>query len=79
MSEKIIALLVTFVTHVIDVGGYVGIAALLAINSAGIPLPSELIMPFSGALTIYHVDATGQLALPGRFGGGNVWLGLVLG
>jgi membrane protein DedA with SNARE-associated domain len=50
MNEKIIALLVQFVTHVIDVGGYAGIAALLAVNSAGIPLPSELIMPFSGYL-----------------------------
>src|ERR1700677_1452158 len=77
MSEKIIALLVQFVTHVIDVGGYAGIAALLAINSAGIPLPSELIMPFSGALTIYHVNSLGELVLPGRFGNGNVWLGLI--
>jgi membrane protein DedA with SNARE-associated domain len=50
MSEKIIAFLVQLVTHVIDVGGYAGIAALLSINSAGIPLPSELIMPFSGYL-----------------------------
>ncbi len=77
MSEKIIALLVAFVTRVIDAGGYAGIAGLLAINSAGIPLPSELIMPFSGALTIYHVDGAGQMMLPGRFGDGNVWLGLI--
>jgi membrane protein DedA with SNARE-associated domain len=77
MNEKIIALLVQFVTHVIDIGGYVGIAALLAMNSAGIPLPSELIMPFSGALTIYHVNNAGQLVLPGRFGHGNIWLGLI--
>jgi membrane protein DedA with SNARE-associated domain len=77
MSEKIIAILVAFVTHVIDVGGYAGIAVLLALNSSGIPLPSELIMPFSGALTIYHVDGAGQLALPGRFGDGNIWLGLI--
>jgi len=77
MNEKIIALLVQFVTHVIDVGGYAGIAALLAINSAGVPLPSELIMPFSGALTVFHTDSLGQLSAPGRFGGGNVWLGLI--
>jgi membrane protein DedA with SNARE-associated domain len=50
MNEKIIGLLVEFVTHVIDAGGYAGIVALLAINSACIPLPSELIMPFSGYL-----------------------------
>jgi len=77
MNEKIIALLVQFVTHVIDIGGYAGIAALLTMNSAGIPLPSELIMPFSGALTIYHVNSAAQLVLPGRFGQGNIWLGLI--
>jgi membrane protein DedA with SNARE-associated domain len=50
MSEKIIAFLVEFVTHVIDAGGYAGIIALMSINSACIPLPSELVMPFSGYL-----------------------------
>jgi len=50
MSERIIALLVQFVTHVIDAGGYAAIAGLMAINSSGVPLPSELIMPFSGYL-----------------------------
>ncbi|HWA95028.1 MAG TPA: DedA family protein [Terracidiphilus sp.] len=48
MSEKIIALLVVFVTNVIDAGGYGGVAALMAIESACIPLPSEIIMPFAG-------------------------------
>jgi membrane protein DedA with SNARE-associated domain len=50
MSEKIITFLVQFVTHVIDKGGYGGIVALMGINSACIPLPSETIMPFSGYL-----------------------------
>jgi len=50
MNEKIITLLVGFVTHVIDMGGYAGIASLMAINSACIPLPSEIVMPFSGYL-----------------------------
>lgn len=48
MSERILAILVQFVTHVIDAGGYGGIAALMAIESACIPLPSEIIMPFAG-------------------------------
>lgn len=48
MSETIIALLVAFVTNVIDAGGYAGVAALMAIESACIPLPSEIIMPFAG-------------------------------
>jgi membrane protein DedA with SNARE-associated domain len=50
MSEKILALLVQFITHVIDVGGYAGLVALMGLNSSGIPIPSELIMPFSGYL-----------------------------
>ena len=50
MSERIITLLVQFITHVIDTGGYAGIAALMGFNSSGIPIPSELIMPFSGYL-----------------------------
>ncbi len=50
MSERIIALLVEFVTRFIDAGGYAGIVALMAVNSSGVPLPSELIMPFSGYL-----------------------------
>jgi membrane protein DedA with SNARE-associated domain len=48
MSEKIIGFLVLFVTHVIDAGGYAGVAALMGIESACIPLPSEIIMPFAG-------------------------------
>ncbi len=50
MSDKIVAFLVHFVTSVIDAGGYAGIAALMGIESACIPLPSELIMPFAGYL-----------------------------
>lgn len=48
MNEKILTLLVQFVTHVIDAGGYAGVIALMGIESACIPLPSEVIMPFAG-------------------------------
>jgi membrane protein DedA with SNARE-associated domain len=50
MSERILAVLFQFITHVIDVGGYGGIVALMGIESACIPLPSEIIMPFAGYL-----------------------------
>jgi membrane protein DedA with SNARE-associated domain len=66
MSEKIITFLVVFVTHVIDLGGYLGIAALMGIESACIPLPSEIILPFAGSLVFF-----------GRFGGGDSWMGLI--
>ena len=78
MSEKILAVLVQFITQIIDAGGYGGIVALMGIESACIPLPSEVIMPFAGVLTIFHHTGLNQLIAPGRFGGGNVWLGLIL-
>ena len=50
MTAKIIAALSAFIISIISAGGYLGIAVLMAIESACIPLPSEIIMPFSGYL-----------------------------
>ena len=50
MSEKIVAVVVQLVIHVIQAGGYAGIAGLIVLNSSGIPIPSEVILPFSGYL-----------------------------
>jgi membrane protein DedA with SNARE-associated domain len=50
MISKIIEVLSTFIIAVISGGGYAGILLLMAIESACIPLPSEVIMPFSGYL-----------------------------
>src|SRR3954462_8543388 len=50
MTEKILAILFVFIKSVIAATGYGGIAILMAIESACIPLPSELIMPFAGYL-----------------------------
>jgi membrane protein DedA with SNARE-associated domain len=50
MTEKILALLANFIIAVISATGYLGIALLMGIESACIPLPSEIIMPFSGYL-----------------------------
>ena len=50
MISRIIELLSAFVIYVISAGGYAGIVLLMAIESACIPLPSEVIMPFSGYL-----------------------------
>jgi len=58
MSERIITTVATFIIAVISAGGYLGIALLMGIESACIPLPSEIIMPFAGYL-VY----TGQLNL----------------
>ena len=50
MLDKIIAPLAALIVATISTLGYVGIVALMAIESACIPLPSEIIMPFSGYL-----------------------------
>jgi membrane protein DedA with SNARE-associated domain len=46
-----------WITHVIVVMGYGGIVLLMAIESACIPLPSEIIMPFAGAVTVPAIAA----------------------
>jgi len=58
MFEKIIGALAVFVIGVISAGGYAGVMLLMAIESACVPLPSELIMPFAGYLV-----STGQFDL----------------
>lgn len=60
MIEKIITLLAGFIIGTISRLGYGGIVLLMAIESACIPLPSEIIMPFSGYLV-----STGEM---------NLWL-----
>src|SRR5882757_3548625 len=50
MTEKILAVVFVFIKSVFGVTGYAGITLLMAIESACIPLPSELIMPFAGYL-----------------------------
>ena len=50
MIETIIAALVGFCVSVIRAGGYWGVMLLMAIESACIPLPSEIIMPLAGYL-----------------------------
>jgi membrane protein DedA with SNARE-associated domain len=66
VTEHILASIVQFVIWVISSTGYAGVALLMAIESACIPLPSEIIMPFAG-----------YLVATGRFGGGDTWMGLI--
>jgi membrane protein DedA with SNARE-associated domain len=48
--EKLFTLVAGFAIWVISTSGYFGIIVLMAIESACIPLPSEIIMPFAGYL-----------------------------
>ena len=65
MLESVLAPLAAWIIGVISAVGYAGVAALMAIESACIPLPSEVIMPFAG-----------YLASTGRF---SVWAAATAG
>src|SRR5882672_145783 len=84
MLESIITVLAGFITEVISAGGYAGIALLMTIESACIPLPSEIIMPFSGYLVTTGRFQLWAVALAGAVGnvlgsGIGYWLGSVGG
>ena len=50
MLDQILSTLVSWIVEAISAGGYLGVLVLMAIESACIPLPSEVIMPFAGYL-----------------------------
>jgi membrane protein DedA with SNARE-associated domain len=54
MSEKIIAWLV----GVVGSGGYGGVVLLMAVQSACIPIPSEVILPLAGVALVHTLGAT---------------------
>ena len=60
MIAHIIEILAAWIIGVISALGYPGIVLLMAIESACIPLPSEVIMPFSGALIVPAVASLYQ-------------------
>lgn len=65
MVYTIIETLTSFIVNLISSFGYFGIFLAMAIESASIPLPSEIIMPFAG-----------YLVTQGRF---NFWLVVLVG
>ncbi len=68
MIGKIISVFAGFIIAGISSLGYVGIAAMMAIESACIPLPSEIIMPFSGYLVSQGQFTLFGTALAGALG-----------
>jgi len=66
--EKIITVLAGFVIATISNLGYGGIMLLMAIESACIPLPSEIIMPFAGYLVFKGEMQLWAVALAGAVG-----------
>lgn len=68
MVEKLLTALAGFVIGTISTLGYGGIVLLMAIESACIPLPSEIIMPFSGYLVFKGEMTLWAVALAGAVG-----------
>lgn len=68
MIEDTLAVLTNFIISVISSLGYSGVALLMAIESAAIPLPSEVIMPFAGFLVSEGRFALQGIALAGAIG-----------
>ena len=68
MIQKIFALLAALVIGTISHLSYGGIVLLMAIESACIPLPSEIVMPFSGYLVYTGAMTLWGVALAGAVG-----------
>ncbi len=68
MIGKLIELLSVFIVGTISLLGYSGVVLLMAIESACIPLPSEIIMPFSGYLVYTGRFNLWAVGFAGAFG-----------
>lgn len=68
MVAQIIEVLAGFIIWGIDLLGYWGVALMMAIESACVPLPSEIIMPFSGYLVSTGKFTLWGVALAGALG-----------
>lgn len=66
--EHILQILAAWIKTQISTMGYPGVIAMMAIESACIPLPSEIIMPFSGFLVHEKVFNLHLASLSGAFG-----------
>jgi len=68
MATKILAAVSGFIIMIISRGSYAGVLLLMAFESANIPLPSEIIMPFSGYLVYIGQFNIWWTAVFGAFG-----------
>ncbi len=84
MAKQVLVAVAGFVMGTISFLGYGGIVVLMAIESACIPLPSEIIMPFSGylikegRLDIGPLGHHGELIVAGLMGALGCLLGSLL-
>ena len=76
MIEHLLLLLATFIKTLISSLGYPGIVVLMGIESACVPLPSEIIMPFAGFLV--YAERFSSLTVVATLGALGCNLGSVL-
>jgi len=68
MADKLLSSLSAFIIATISALGYSGVILMMAIESACIPLPSEVIMPFSGYLVSTGRFSLQMVAIAGAVG-----------
>lgn len=78
MIENLISILTTFIINTISTLGYPGVALLMAVQTAAIPIPSEIILPFAGSLVSSGRFGFFSLALVGAAGSSLGALGAYL-
>lgn len=83
MISLILEAISNYILLVIQKTGYLGIFFLMALESANIPVPSEIIMPFSGFLVVSSVFNFWLVVIVGALGnfGGSLfsyWLGYLV-
>ncbi|MDO8470365.1 MAG: DedA family protein, partial [bacterium] len=66
--ETLLEFLSSSIIHIIEAMGYGGIFLLMALESANLPVPSEIIMPFSGFLVFEGIFSFWQVVLWGTLG-----------
>ncbi len=68
MVYEFFALIGSFIVNIISSLGYFGVAFLMALESACLPIPSEIIMPFSGFLVFTGKFSLWSVVLWGTIG-----------
>jgi membrane protein DedA with SNARE-associated domain len=68
MIAHIFSLVANFILGIINQTGYLGVFILMALESCNVPIPSEVVMPFSGFLVHQKIFSLVVLAVIGALG-----------
>lgn len=68
MISDILSWLASFIINIISATGYLGVTFFMTLESACIPIPSEIVMPFSGFLASFGQFSLWAVAFLGTIG-----------